>query len=45
MSQPFRPGSEIKTPEEARAKVDEIVAKGADFVKVWIEPRADAIRS
>jgi cytosine/adenosine deaminase-related metal-dependent hydrolase len=37
MSEPFRPGSEAKTPEEGRAKVDEIVAKGADFVKVWID--------
>jgi len=37
MSAPFTPGSEYKTPEEARAKVDEIVAKGADFVKVWID--------
>lgn len=37
MSPPFRPGSEVRTPEEARAKVDEIVARGADFVKVWID--------
>ncbi len=37
MSPPFRPGSEVRTPEEARAKVDEIVAHGADFVKVWID--------
>jgi imidazolonepropionase-like amidohydrolase len=37
MSEPFKPGSENKTPEEARAKVDEIAAKGADFVKVWID--------
>jgi imidazolonepropionase-like amidohydrolase len=37
MSAPFIPGSEHKTPAEARAKVDEIVAKGADFVKVWID--------
>jgi imidazolonepropionase-like amidohydrolase len=37
MSAPFKPGSEYKTPAEARAKVDEIVAKGADFVKVWID--------
>ena len=37
MSEPFKPGSEIKTPEEARAKVDEIVAKGADMIKVWID--------
>jgi len=37
MSPPFIPGSEVKTPEEARAKVDDIVAHGADFVKVWID--------
>ena len=37
MSEPFKPGSENKTPEEARAKVDEIVAKDTDFVKVWID--------
>jgi len=37
MSEPFKPGSEAKTPDEARAKVDEIVAKGTDFVKVWID--------
>jgi imidazolonepropionase-like amidohydrolase len=37
MSEPFKPGSEAKTPEEARAKVDEIVAKGADMIKVWID--------
>jgi imidazolonepropionase-like amidohydrolase len=37
MSQPFIPGSENRTPEQARAKVDEIVAHGADFVKVWID--------
>ncbi len=37
MSPPFHPGSEYKTPEEARAKVDEIVAHGADFVKVWVD--------
>jgi imidazolonepropionase-like amidohydrolase len=37
MSPPFIPGSEVKTPAEARAKVDEIVDKGTDFVKVWID--------
>src|SRR6478752_2412917 len=37
MSEPFKPGSEAKTPEEARAKVDEITAKGEDFIKVWID--------
>src|SRR5262245_13591596 len=38
MSAPMTPGSEYKTPEEARAKVDEI-AKSADIVKVWIDPQ------
>jgi imidazolonepropionase-like amidohydrolase len=37
MSEPFHPGADYKTPEEGRAKVDEIVAHGADFVKVWID--------
>ena len=37
MSAPNIPGSEVKTPEAARAKVDEIVTKGADFVKVWVD--------
>jgi imidazolonepropionase-like amidohydrolase len=37
MSEPFVPGSEYKTPDAGRAKVDEIVANGADFVKVWID--------
>ena len=30
-------GSDYKTPEEARAKVDQIVAQGTDFVKVWVD--------
>ena len=30
-------GSDYKTPEAARQKVDEIAANGADFVKVWID--------
>jgi imidazolonepropionase-like amidohydrolase len=34
---PPQAGSDYKTPEEARAKVDEIVAKGADFIKVWVD--------
>ena len=40
MSEPFKPGSEAKTPEEARAKVDEIVANGADFIKVWVDDQS-----
>ena len=38
MSAPMTPGSEYKTPEEARAKVDEIAAS-ADIIKVWIDPQ------
>ena len=30
-------GYDYKTPAAARGKVDEIVAKGADFIKVWID--------
>src|SRR4029453_5894097 len=45
MSEPFKPGSEAKTPEEGRAKVDEIVANGADFGKVRVAPRAGDIPS
>ena len=37
MSKPFKFNSEAKTPEDARAKVDEIVAKSADMIKVWID--------
>lgn len=37
MSAPNIPGSEVKTPEGARVKVDEIAAQGADFVKVWVD--------
>ncbi len=33
------PGPEIRTPEAARAKVDEIVARGADYIKVWVDPQ------
>jgi imidazolonepropionase-like amidohydrolase len=38
MSAPMTPGSEYKTPDEARAKIDEI-ASSADIVKVWIDPQ------
>lgn len=31
------PDPRVVTPEQARAKVDEIVADGGDFVKVWID--------
>jgi imidazolonepropionase-like amidohydrolase len=36
-SSQLKPGSEYPTIEQARAKVDDIVAKGADFVKVWVD--------
>jgi imidazolonepropionase-like amidohydrolase len=31
------PDPQVVTPDEARAKVDEIVAGGGDFIKVWID--------
>jgi imidazolonepropionase-like amidohydrolase len=33
----FEPNPAVATPEQARAKVDEIVAQGADVIKVWVE--------
>ena len=33
----FVPDPEVVTPEQARAKVDEIVAAGADYIKVWVD--------
>ncbi len=33
----FEPRPDVTTPEQARAKVDEIVGRGADLVKVWVE--------
>jgi imidazolonepropionase-like amidohydrolase len=33
----FAPDPKVTTPEQARAKVDETVAGGADFIKLWIE--------
>ena len=33
----FAPDPEVVTPEQARAKVDEIVAGGADYIKVWVD--------
>jgi imidazolonepropionase-like amidohydrolase len=33
----FEPNSAGATPEQARAKVDEVVGQGADFIKVWID--------
>ncbi|MBM4262643.1 MAG: amidohydrolase family protein [Deltaproteobacteria bacterium] len=33
----FAPDPEIATPEQGRAKVDEIVAAGADYIKVWVD--------
>jgi imidazolonepropionase-like amidohydrolase len=30
-------GADYKTPQAARAKVDEIAAKGADLIKVWVD--------
>jgi imidazolonepropionase-like amidohydrolase len=33
----FAPDPEVKTPDQARAKVDEIVGAGADYIKVWVD--------
>jgi imidazolonepropionase-like amidohydrolase len=33
----FAPDPEVATPAQARAKVDEIVAAGADYIKVWVD--------
>ena len=33
----FVPDPEVVTPEQARTKVDEIVAAGADYIKVWVD--------
>jgi imidazolonepropionase-like amidohydrolase len=33
----FAPDPAVATPEQARAKVDEIVAAGADYIKVWVD--------
>ena len=36
-------GYDYRTPEAARGKVDEIAAKGADMLKVWIDPQGGKI--
>ena len=33
----FAPDPAVTTPEQARAKVDETVAAGADFIKLWVD--------
>ncbi len=33
----FAPDPEIATPQQARAKVDQTVATGADYIKVWVD--------
>ena len=33
----FEPRPYLTTPEQARAKVDEVVGQGADLIKVWVE--------
>ena len=33
----FAPDPEVVTPQQARAKVDAIVAAGADYIKVWVD--------
>jgi imidazolonepropionase-like amidohydrolase len=36
-------GYDYRTPEAVRGKVDEIAAKGADLLKVWIDPQGGKI--
>ena len=33
----FAPDPEVVTPEQARAKVDQTVAAGTDYIKVWVD--------
>ena len=33
----FAPDPEVVTPEQARAKVDQTVASGADYIKLWVD--------
>jgi imidazolonepropionase-like amidohydrolase len=33
----FGPDVRVVTPEQARAKVDEIIAEGADYIKLWVD--------
>jgi imidazolonepropionase-like amidohydrolase len=33
----FAPDPEIATPQQARAKLDETVAAGADYIKLWVD--------
>jgi len=33
----FGPDVRVVTPEQARAKVDETVAEGADYIKLWVD--------
>jgi imidazolonepropionase-like amidohydrolase len=33
----FAPDPEVTTPEQARAKVDQTVAAGADYIKLWVD--------
>jgi imidazolonepropionase-like amidohydrolase len=36
-------GDDYKTPEAARAHVDEIAGKGADFIKVWLDTQGGRV--
>ena len=33
----FAPDPDVATPQQARAKVDETVAAGADYIKIWVD--------
>ncbi len=36
-------GYDYKTPDAARGKVDEIASKGADLIKVWVDPQGGKV--
>ena len=36
-------GYDYKTPDAARGKVDEIASKGADLIKVWVDPQGGRV--
>jgi imidazolonepropionase-like amidohydrolase len=33
----FAPDPAVATPQQARAKVDEVIAAGADYIKLWVD--------
>ena len=41
--QRFQPSKEITTPTQARAEVDKLVARQADFIKVWVDSQGGTL--